>query len=178
MTTMLVRLQGLRSHSLRWLETLAWLAPLLARVTVGVVFMTTGWGKVHNLGKVAAFFAELKIPAPGFNAGLVAWVELIGGGLLLLGLLSRIAAVPLVITMTVAIWTAKASEIGGLPDLFGQIEWAYLVLLAWIALAGPGKASLDHALFSRSARFSRASKATETPAGDTGPSSHHETHAY
>jgi hypothetical protein len=35
----------------------------------------------------------------------------------------------------------------GLPDLFGLVEWTYLVLLAWLALAGPGRASLDQLLF-------------------------------
>jgi putative oxidoreductase len=141
-----------RKKALDLLETVAWLAPLLARVTVGVLFISTGWGKVHNLQKVSAFFTELGIPAAGFNAGLVAWVELLGGALLLVGFLSRLAAVPLIVTMAVAISTAKASEIGGLPDLFGLVEWTYLVLLAWLALAGPGKASVDHAVFGRSPR--------------------------
>jgi putative oxidoreductase len=160
MTTLSVRLQRTSSYVLRLLEPLSWLAPLLARLTLGVVFTSTGWGKLHNLDKVSAFFAELKIVAPGFNAGLVAWVELVGGMLLLLGLLSRLAAVPLIVTMVVAICTAKASEIHGLSDLFGLIEWTYLVLLAWIALAGSGKASLDHALFDRWARLVRGSDET------------------
>ena len=154
---MLVPIQRVRTHTLRFLEPLDWLAPLLGRVTVGVLFMSTGWGKVRNLEKVAAFFVELGIPAPGFNAGLVAWVELVGGALLFLGLLSRLAAVPLIVTMAVAIGTAKAGEISGLPDLFGLVEWTYLVLLSWIALAGPGKASIDHAVFGRQASSARAS---------------------
>ena len=44
--------------------------------------------------------------------------------------------------MLVAIVTAKRSEVHGLPDLFGLVEWTYLVLLTWLAVAGPGKASL------------------------------------
>ena len=121
-----------------------WLAPLLGRVTVGVLFMSTGWGKVHNLGKVTAFFTELGIPAPAFQATLVSYVELVGGALILVGLVADFAAVPLIISMLVAIVTAKQKEVHGLPDLFGLVEWTYLVLLAWIALAGAGKVSLDY----------------------------------
>ncbi len=54
----------------RLLGQVDWLAPLLARVTLGVLFMSTGWGKVHNLDKVTGFFTELGIPAPAFQATL------------------------------------------------------------------------------------------------------------
>jgi putative oxidoreductase len=128
---------------------LDWLAPLLARITVGVLFISTGWGKVHNLVKVAAFFAELHIPAPALQATFVSYVELVGGALVLVGLFARWAALPLIGSMAVAILTAKAGEVHGLADLFGLVEWTYLVLFAWIALAGPGRASLDHLLFAR-----------------------------
>jgi hypothetical protein len=36
--------------------------------------------------------------------------------------------------------------------LFGLVEWTYLALLLWVALAGPGKASLDHLLRSKRRR--------------------------
>ncbi len=135
----------------RVLRRLDWLAPLLGRVTLGVLFMSTGWGKVHNLAKVAAFFAELHIPAPAIQATFVSYVELIGGALVLLGLFARLASLPLIGSMAVAIITAKADEVHGLSDLFGLVEWTYLVLLAWVALAGPGRVSLDQLLFSRRA---------------------------
>lgn len=128
----------------RLLGQVDWLAPLLARVTLGVLFMSTGWGKVHNLDKVTGFFTELGIPAPAFQATLVAYVELVGGALLVVGLLADFAAVPLIISMLVAILTAKRHEVHGLADLFGLVEWTYLVLLVWVALAGAGKASLDY----------------------------------
>ncbi len=121
-----------------------WLAPLLGRVTLGVLFMSTGWGKVHKLDKVTGFFTEFGIPAPAFQATLVSYVELIGGALLLLGLLADFAALPLIVSMFVAIITAKRHEVHGLPDLFGLVEWTYLVLLVWVALTGSGKASLDY----------------------------------
>jgi putative oxidoreductase len=147
------RLDGLRTN-------LNWAAPLLGRVTLGVLFMSTGWGKVHHLNKVTSFFTELGIPAPAFQATLVSYVELIGGGLLLIGLASEFAAVPLIVSMLVAIMTAKRHEIHGLPDLFGLVEWTYLVLLIWVVLTGAGKVSLDYLWRGRQKSQSLGSSAT------------------
>jgi len=125
---------------------LSFLGPTLARLTLGVVFVGTGWGKLHSLDKVTGFFTELGIPAPGFNAMLAASAEFVCGGLLLLGLLSRLAAIPLIITMIVAILTAKRGDLHGISDLLGFEEWTYIVLAIWIAVAGPGPLSLDRVL--------------------------------
>lgn len=124
-------------------EPVAFIGPLLARLTVGVVFVTSGWGKLHNLEKVTGFFSELGIPAPGFHAVFVSNVELVCGALLCVGLASRLASIPLICTMAVAILTAKWPELEGISDLLGTSEFAYVALLAWIVLAGPGSASLD-----------------------------------
>ncbi len=133
-----------RSFARDVLRKLDWMGPLLSRITLGVLFISTGWGKIHNLAKVTAYFAELGIPAPAFQATLVSYVELLGGALLLVGLVADFAAIPLLISMLVAIVTAKRNEVYGVADLFGLVEWTYLVLLAWVALAGAGKVSLDH----------------------------------
>lgn len=136
----------------------AFVGPLLARLTVGVAFAESGWGKVHNLETVAAYFAELGIPAPAFQATFVSYVELICGSLVLLGLGTRLAALPLIGTMVVALITAKASEIAGFSDLIGTIELCYAVLCAWLALAGAGQASLDHAIARRGSAAAPASR--------------------
>jgi putative oxidoreductase len=135
------------------------LAPLLARATVGFAFVESGWGKVHNLETVAGYFTELGIPAPQFQATFVSFVELICGSLVLVGLATRIAAVPLIGTMIVALITAKAADISGFSDLIGTIEFCYAVLLAWLAFAGPGKASLDHLIARRLSAPTPASSA-------------------
>jgi len=124
-------------------ERLSWLGPTLARLTLGVVFVGTGWGKLHGLEKVTDFFTELGIPAPGFNALVASSAEFVCGSLLLIGLLSRLASIPLIVTMIVAILTAKRADLHGLPDLLGLEEWTYIVLSSWIAVAGPGPLSLD-----------------------------------
>jgi putative oxidoreductase len=145
-----------RDRALSLTQKLDWLGPLVARVTLGVLFVSTGWGKVHSLAKVTAYFAELGIPFPSIQAPMVSFIELIGGALLLVGLASRIAAAPLMASMAVAILTAQRENIHGLPDLFGLVEWTYFALLLWVGLAGPGRISLDHALFGRDRAESRS----------------------
>ena len=125
---------------------LSFLGPTLARLTLGVVFVTSGWGKLQSLEKVTEFFTELGIPAPGFNAVLASSAELVCGALLLIGLLSRLASIPLIVTMIVAILTAKRDALHGVADLLGFEEWTYIVLAIWIAVAGPGPVSLDRLL--------------------------------
>jgi len=137
-------------HRFETLRTRAnWAAPVLARITLGVLFMSTGWGKVHHLQQVSAYFSELAIPWPAFHATLVSYVELVGGVLLLVGLATELAAVPLAVSMMVAILTAKRAEVHQLPDLLGLVEWTYLVLLIGLVFSGAGRLSLDVALLKR-----------------------------
>jgi putative oxidoreductase len=143
------------------LERTDFVAPATARFTLGVLFVSTGWGKVHSLDKVTAFFTELGIPAPGFHAPFVSFVELIGGALLLVGLGSRLAAVPLMVSMLVAIVTAQREQVHALADLFGLVEWTYFALLLYVAASGPGRLSLDHLLFGRGAKPTTASQRRE-----------------
>jgi putative oxidoreductase len=137
----------------------SFIAPLLARLTVGYAFVESGWGKVHNLETVTLYFTELGIPAPAFQATFVSFVELICGSLVLVGLGTRLAAVPLIGTMVVALITAKASEIAGFSDLIGTIEFCYAVLLVWLALAGAGAVSVDHLIARRASAPASASSA-------------------
>lgn len=136
-------------------DKLRWLPPTLARLTIGVVFIGTGWGKLHNLDRVISFFMDLGIPAARFQAPFVSGTELVCGSLILLGLFTRLAAVPLVISMTVAILTAKLRELTGLDDLFGTIEWLYIVLLIGLFVWGPGPLSIDRFICKRCADSSK-----------------------
>jgi putative oxidoreductase len=136
--------ETVRTRALRELDRLQWIAPLIGRFAVGMLFLSTGWGKVHDLDKVAAYFASLGIPAPGFHATLVGYSELICGALLVLGLLTRLATVPLIISMIVAILTAKRKDLHGIFDLVGFDEFTYLAVLVMLALIGPGRVSVDH----------------------------------
>src|SRR5437773_3076139 len=111
---------------------LAWLPPTVARLTLGFIFLHSGWGKLHDLPKVVAYFTELGIPAPQFQAPLAATTEFVCGALVLLGLFTRVASLPLIATMLVAILTALRSNIHGLSDLFGTSEYLYIALLLWL----------------------------------------------
>jgi putative oxidoreductase len=131
---------------------LGWAAPLAVRITVGVVFMGTGWTKLHNLPAITKNFTVLGIPAPEILTPFVSGVEFVGGILLLVGLLTRFAAVPLMVVMVVAIISAKASDIDSLETLLGFEEVSYFVMFALLAIAGPGPVSLDHFVLKASGR--------------------------
>jgi putative oxidoreductase len=145
---LLSRLDGLRSVAL-----------LLGRLGVGLVFLSTGWGKVHSIPKVTEFFESLHIPMPGLNAVVVGWSELLCGAALVLGVMTRLATIPLIISMIVAIITAKRGDIHGFFDLVAFDEFTYMILLIVIAILGPGALAIDHALVKRYPR-------TDPPAKD------------
>jgi putative oxidoreductase len=154
-----------RRFTLGQLARLAFLPPLLARIVVGVVFVQSGWGKLHNLDKVIAFFTDLGIPAPQLQAPFVAGTELVCGALLLAGLATRFAAIPLFFTMLVALATAQWENIASLNDLFGTVECLYGVMLIALMIGGAGRVSLD----ARIAR--RLDAAQPTPARTSASSS-------
>jgi putative oxidoreductase len=63
--------------------------------------------------------------------------------LLLVGLFSRLAALPLVVSMTIAIITAKRADISGVTDLFAVDEFVYIVMAIVVVVLGPGLISVD-----------------------------------
>jgi putative oxidoreductase len=136
----------LRDRGLRTAGKLSALAPLLIRLTLGLVFITSGWGKLHGLADVTSFFQTLGIPLPGLNAAVVASTEFFGGLLLLVGLGTRLVALPLAFTMVIAILTARWSEVDGVATLAGFVETSYLVMFLVLAIAGPGAISVDGVL--------------------------------
>jgi putative oxidoreductase len=123
----------------------AW-APLFARIVVGWVFLWSGWGNLHNLPAIVENFAGWHIPAPHILAPFVSGVEFFGGLFLLLGLLTRISAGALGVTMIVAIISAKWSDVDSLETLLGFDEMEYLALFLWLAIAGAGRFSSDRLL--------------------------------
>src|SRR5262245_36435752 len=83
-------------------------SPFLAFVRLywGIQLVQSGWGKLHNLDKVADFFTSLNLPMPHQTAIFISCVELFGGLFLALGLLSRVTALVLTINMAMAYITA------------------------------------------------------------------------
>jgi len=156
MPTLTDRISRFRRLVLRVSTGLRWLPPTVARLTIGWIFLQSGWGKLNDLPKVVAFFTELGIPAPQFQAPLAAGTEFLCGALMLLGLGTRLASLPLIGTMLVAILTALRGDIHELSDLFGLAEYLYIALLLWLGAYGAGPISLD-------AVFAKKFEAAERP---------------
>ncbi len=120
---------------------------LLVRLYWGWQFIQTGWGKVNNIPKIMEYFTTLGIPFPGVNAHFIAGLELAGGILLVLGLASRLIALPLTINMLVAYITADRealfSVISDPGKFYAAAPYTFLVASLIILIFGPGKFSLD-----------------------------------
>jgi putative oxidoreductase len=124
----------------------AWAGPLIMRLIVGYVFMLSGWGKLNNLPLMIQNFTEWGIILPKIMTPFVAGVEFFGGIMLILGLFTRIPAAMLAFTMLVAIRVAKWEAVDSLETLLGFEEATYFAAFLWLAIAGPGAASLDRLL--------------------------------
>jgi uncharacterized membrane protein YphA (DoxX/SURF4 family) len=120
----------------------------LIRLAVGAIFLSEGIQKFlfpDALG--VGRFIKIGIPAPEFMAPFVAILEISCGMLVLVGLLARLAAIPLIITMLVAIATTK------IPILLKSGFWAmaheartdFAMLLGclFLLIVGAGTGSLD-----------------------------------
>ncbi|RYD35701.1 MAG: DoxX family protein [Verrucomicrobiaceae bacterium] len=130
-------------------------SPLLLAIRLywGWQFCQAGWGKLHNLSGTTGFFTGLGIPFPAANAVLASTTECFGGLLILIGVASRLTAIPLIVTMVVAYLTADMDAVKGIftdPDTFVTAAPFLFLLAPLVILAfGPGKISVDHLLARR-----------------------------
>ena len=111
-------------------------SPLLLAIRLywGWQFMQTGWGKLSDINKVMGFFTDLGIPAPALNAWFVSSLEFGGGLLLILGLGSRLIALPLVIDMIVAYIAADREALFSIisnPDKFASAAPYNFLIASW-----------------------------------------------
>ncbi|MBI1361887.1 MAG: DoxX family membrane protein [Alphaproteobacteria bacterium] len=138
---------------------------ILVRLLLGGVFFPEGIQKLifpDILG--AGRFVGIGIPFPEFTGPLVGWFELICGLLILLGLFSRLAAIPLIVIMIVAIVSTKIPVFLGEDwwifhlhklDRYGfwsflhetRADWAMLLGALFMLLSGGGRWSLDDRVF-------------------------------
>ena len=133
--------------SVRRLGKLDWIPILLVRLSVGLLFFESGRGKLFfKLEELGDYFVQLGIPLPHLNAAFVASIEFLGGICLILGVLTRVVAVPLVFTMLVAILTAQIGKVHTVGDFLYLPEVLLLVIFVWLVFSGPGKVSIDHFL--------------------------------
>ena len=124
---------------------------ILIRLVVGWTFLSEGIQKfLFPAALGAGRFAQIGIPHPQITAPFVGAVEILFGGLLILGLLTRLATLPLLIVISVAIRTTKV------PILAKQGFWAMVheartdfcmvFGLVFLLIVGAGRLSVDRAV--------------------------------
>ncbi len=120
----------------------------LIRVIVGIVFLVHGSQKLFIYGHagVAGAMSQMGIPLPALSAYLIMFTEFFGGLALLLGLLSRLAALPIAFSMLVAILQVHLKN-----GFFNPTGYEYpltlLVASVGLAVAGGGAFALDNVVF-------------------------------
>ena len=124
-------------------------AVVLIRLAVGLIFLTQGILKFTDPNMGILRFARIGFPVPGFTAHFVGVFEIVCGALVLVGLRTRLAALPLLAVISTAIATTK------LPELFrtnqgfwfmvgdARTDFAMLCSLLFLLVAGGGPWSLD-----------------------------------
>jgi uncharacterized membrane protein YphA (DoxX/SURF4 family) len=122
---------------------------LLIRLAVGLIFFTQGILKFTDPNMGVLRFTRIGFPVPGFTAHFVGAFEIVCGLLVLLGLLTRLAALPLLIVISTAIATTKIPELFRAQQGFwfmvsdARTDFAMLCSLLFLILSGGGTWSLD-----------------------------------
>lgn len=115
------------------------LSLLLLRLAVGGLMIPHGYKKLMNFANKSSGFTDpFGIGGPA-SMSLVIFAEFFCAGLIVLGLLTRLASIPLIIAMSVALFISHNGQV------FGEGEKAALFLAGYLILlfAGPGKISAD-----------------------------------
>ena len=124
-------------------EGMASLGLLILRVAAGVLMMTHGWSKIQNFeGMVQSGFDPVGMGAT-LSVVMLIGAEFIAALFIVLGLLTRLSAVPLIVAMSVAAFVAHASD----PLQVKELSLIYLTIFATLLITGAGKYSLDSLLF-------------------------------
>jgi putative oxidoreductase len=120
---------------------------LLVRLYWGWQFMQTGWGKLHRIPGVTDYFTQLGLPLPHATAIFIALLECVGGLMLILGLASRLVALPLAIDMLMAYIVADRDALAAFfsdPGKFYAADpFTFLFASLLILIFGPGRFAVD-----------------------------------
>jgi len=117
-------------------------ALLLLRVSICAMMLVHGMKKLSNFSSISQNFDPIGLGGT-FSLSLVIFAEVFCSVGLILGLFTRLAAIPLVVAMCVAVFITHAG------DAFAAKELAllYLTFFTAILITGPGKYSVDKALW-------------------------------
>jgi len=134
------------SFLVMYLEKISAFAPLPVRIIAGIAFILHGLPKFENLQGTQGFFASVGIPAD--LALLIGLLEVIGGVLLIVGLLTRITSILFTMEMICTVLIVKADN-----SFMGQGGFEVDLLLMFISisllLSGPGRVSIERDLLKR-----------------------------
>lgn len=123
---------------------------LFCRLYWGWLFISAGWGKLNHISQFAQLLENHHFTNPYLMAYLASCVELIGGLCLFIGFASRLAAIPLVITMVTAYLTVHTESLHAFfqqPGLFvGEAPFNFLLTALLVLAFGPGRFSIDYML--------------------------------
>ena len=124
-------------------EGMASLGLVVLRIAAGVLVMTTRWSKIQNFeGMVQSGFDPVGMGAT-LSVVMLIGAEFIAALFIVLGLLTRLSAIPLIVAMSVAAFVAHASD----PLQVKELSLIYLTIFATLLITGAGKYSLDSLLF-------------------------------
>ncbi|MES2575433.1 MAG: DoxX family protein [Bacteroidota bacterium] len=121
---------------------------IIIRLIVGVVFLSEGIQKFLFSEKLGAGrFEKIGLPSPEFLGNFVGFLEILCGSLILIGLFSRLASIPLLLIMLVAFTTTKSTiylEKGFWEFLHeSRTDWSMLLGNIFILINGSGLWSID-----------------------------------
>jgi putative oxidoreductase len=114
-------------------------AMLILRLGLGILMMHAGYNKLVNFGEMQHKFMNFMGIGSSASLALVVFAEFFCSLFLILGLFTRFAAIPLIITMCVALFKAHNGEVFG----DGQTATLYLTGYLILLLVGPGRVSVD-----------------------------------
>ncbi|MCK7638114.1 DoxX family protein [Corynebacterium pygosceleis] len=121
---------------------------LVFRVVLGLVFVAHGWDKLFFTGitETTGQFSAAGVPQPKLSAWIAALAELVGGGMLVVGLLATFAAVGLALLMACAFYFVHLGSTVFVAE--GGFEYVVVLVVAllMIVVFGPGRASIDGVL--------------------------------
>jgi len=115
-------------------------AVLLLRLGFGIIMLANhGLDKLMNFSEIQNRFYSFMGMGPKFSLVLAIFAEVFCSMFVVLGLFTRLAVVPLIITMLVAIFGANATE----PLLKSEVALLYLTAYIVLLFVGPGRISID-----------------------------------
>jgi len=125
------------------------IALLIARLIIAYGFYEPAMSKWKDIDSVAGWFASMGIPFPTLNAYMAAGTEILGVGLLVLGLFTRLISLPLIVIMIVAIFTVHLDNGFSAGTNGFEIPLYYMIFLMIFVSHGAGKFSLDNVFFNK-----------------------------